>query len=383
MVTLLNELKDVKILLGKDQALAAISKTKSDVLAGSLKDCGRDGSCFINRMKFTTEEINAVSERLSTLYAPGNALDILVKKHLLPSGTYILYNELPAKEMLVKAWQQDAGAINRAIDIYAGGHKPNYPLIDSISFNTRDAVNRDNYRASYVSFLYNTANVVLVESQSSPAFYALPLTAALLSIEMNERNQAADYEPMEKGQNKAAYEQVRKTNWNNYKYSVILIPGAGPDEPAVALSAEGMLRCRLAANQYKQGLAPFLMPSGGCVHPYKTKFNEAIEMKKYLMETLGVPEHAIIIEPHARHTTTNMRNGVRLMFRYGMPMSKPGLTTTTRGQSTMIGSTLIDRCQKEINVVPYKNGNRLGETSIEFYPMIAALQLDWDEPMDP
>jgi len=91
---------------------------------------------------------------------------------------------------------------------------------------------------------------------------------------MNEREQAADFEPMTDGENKAACEKIKSTKWNNYKYSVILIPGAGPEEKDVALSAEGMLRCRLAALQYAKGVAPFIITSGGKVHPYKTKFCE-------------------------------------------------------------------------------------------------------------
>jgi uncharacterized SAM-binding protein YcdF (DUF218 family) len=31
-------------------------------------------------------------------------------------------------------------------------------------------------------------------------------------------------------------------------------------------------------------------------------------MKRSLMADYGVPENAILIDPHARHTTTNMRN---------------------------------------------------------------------------
>jgi len=164
---------------------------------------------------------------------------------------------------------------------------------------------------------------------------------------------------------------------------VIMIPGAGPDDPKVALSAEGMLRCRLAAIQYRKGLAPFIVTSGGKVHPYKTKFCEAIEMKKFLVEKLNIPAAAVIIDPHARHTTTNMRNTVRIMYRYGMPFNKPGITCTTKGQSTMIGVTLIARCIKELNEAPYKNGVRLTETEIEFYPLIEALQINPTEAMDP
>ena len=162
-----------------------------------------------------------------------------------------------------------------------------------------------------------------------------------------------------------------------------MIPGAGPEEPDVPLSAEGMIRCRLAAMQYRKGLAPFIVPSGGKVHPYKTKYCEAVEMKKYMIEKLHIPASAIIIEPHARHTTTNMRNTVRLMYRYGIPFEKVALTCTTKGQSGSIEHSLADRCMRELNEVPYKNGNRLSETEMEFYPLIEALQINPREPMDP
>ncbi|RYY54236.1 MAG: YdcF family protein [Chitinophagaceae bacterium] len=381
-LTLLTQLQDVREFLGKDTALAGLRIRKNEILQSSVTTCGRDGSCLIGKLKFSPEEIRLVSERLTALYLPGNVLGKLVANHIAPSGTYVLYQELPAKEQLVKAWEQDANGINWAIDVYAGGKKPNYPNIDSISVNTKDA--GGTYRAGYVSFLQSAATVITEETKTSSDFFAVPLTASLLFIEGNEREQAADYEPMEKGQNKAAFDKIKTTKFDTYKYSVILIPGAGPEDPGEALSAEGMLRCRLGALQYKAGLAPFIIPSGGKVHPYKTKYNEAIEMKKYLIEKLGIPEYAIIIEPHARHTTTNMRNAARLMFRYGIPFSKAGLTITTKLQSNMIGGSLVERCRKELNgAVPYKPGKRHSETTIEFYPLIAALQLDPDEPMDP
>lgn len=42
------------------------------------------------------------------------------------------------KTLLVKAWEQDAKAINYTIGVYVEGNKPNYPKIDSISFSLRD-----------------------------------------------------------------------------------------------------------------------------------------------------------------------------------------------------------------------------------------------------
>lgn len=383
LLTLFQELPEVKRLIAADPVLQTIAKNKLDSLAYALKNCDRDGLCYIDKLKFNDDEIKVVSERLKVLYQPGNALGRLIKDHLIPSGTYILFQDLPADEMLVKAWMQDAKGINFTLGVYAEGKRPNYPNIDSISFNTHDPRNNNVYLYNYVSLLYNTTSLVVLENQAKPSFFSASLMAALHFIEMNEREQAADYEPMSKRENKLAYDRVKSIKWDSYKYSLIMIPGAGPDEPLVALSAEGMLRCRLAAIQYQKGLAPFIVTSGGKVHPYKTKYCEAIEMKKFLMEKLGIPENAIIIDPHARHTTTNMRNTSRIIYRYGIPFNKPAITCTTKGQSMMISNTLIARCIKELNEAPYRNGNRLSETEVEFYPLTEALHINPLEPMDP
>ena len=383
LLTLFDQLPDVKKILSEDVVLKGMASAKLDSISYALKTCDRDGLCYTTKLAFSESEIKAVGDRLKQLWKPGNAIDRLVKDHLVPSGTYVLFQNLAAPDMLVKAWEQDAKGINFVIGVYAEGRKPNYPNIDSISFNTRDPRNNNTYLYNYVSLLYNTASLVVLENQSNHIFFNPSLTAALHFIEMNEREQAADFEPMEKGENKAAYDRIKTIKWSDYKYSVIMIPGAGPEEPNVALSAEGMLRCRIAAIQYQKGLAPFIVTSGGKVHPYKTKYCEATEMKKFLVEKLHVPANAIIIDPHARHTTTNMRNTVRLIYRYGLPFDKPGITCTTRGQSTMISNTLIARCLKELNEVPYKNGNRLSETEMEFYPLIEALHINPTEPIDP
>ena len=59
--------------------------------------------------------------------------------------------------------------------------------------------------------------------------------------------------------------------------------------------------------------------SGGFVHPAQTPYAEAIEMKKALIADFSIPQEAILVDPHARHTTTNMRNAARLLYRYAIP----------------------------------------------------------------
>lgn len=375
LLTLLNEIPAVKLLLKNDQVFSKLAVNKRAQMAESIKNCANNLQCYTSAVKFSNEEIGQAGSRLAELYQENNALGKLVKEHLVPSGCYSLYAGLDNKQLLTKAWEQDAKAVNYTIGVYAEGNKPNYPQIDSIAFKVR--------QPGYLELVTLNAQTTLAETEKDQLFYTPTLVFALKSLEINERNQAGDYEPMTETVNKAAVDYAKKLDWNKYKYTLILVPGAGPDEKEVALSAGGMLRCRLAAIQYEKGLAPFIMVSGGCVHPYKTKYNEAIEMKKFMMQTLHIPEKAILLEPHARHTTTNLRNCVRQIFRYGFPMDKPCITSTAKSQSTYITGVMLDRCQKELGYVPYKNGSRLSDTEAEFYPLAVSLQLDFDEPMDP
>lgn len=376
LLTLFESLPEVRALLEKDSELAATAGLKYKNLETSIKECKNDFRCYTGKMKFTAEEIDAMGARLEALYTESNALGKLVKQHLIPSGTYILLKEASEKALLRKAWEQDARGINHTIEVYAEGKKPNYPAIDSTEFKT--------FAKSYPVLVYDATEVVRQEKKSANLFFGPTMHYALQFLEVNERHEAADYEPMASTVNKAAFERVKKIDWNKFKYTLILVPGAGPDTYDRALSEGGILRCRVAALRYFEGLAPYILVSGGRVHPFKTKYSEAYEMKKYLMETLKVPENAIIMDPHARHTTTNMRNGVRLLYRYGMPVEKPCLVSTMRSQSYSITSdAFVNRCMREINHVPYKLGKRLSETDVEFYPVLDALHIDADEPLDP
>lgn len=373
LLSLFTELPEVSAQLENDQVLTELSVKKQQQIDTALKNCGTDYACYSAAVLFNDAEIKTIGERLSALCTAGKPLEKLVKDHLVPSGCYILYADLPAREMLVKAWEQEAHAINHTIAVYVNGEKPNYPNIDSISFNVK--------KKSYAEVV--AVSLQLANNTNHPLFFTSAMQFALEALELNGRKEAADYEPMTANVNKAAIAKVAGTTWNKYTYSVILVPGEGPEDHITALSAGGMLRCRLAAAQYSKGMAPFIMVSGGRVHPYRTKYSEAFEMKEFLVNELHIPESAVMMEPHARHTTTNMRNCVRLLFRYGMPLDKPALTVTIPSQSFYISDVLLERCKKELGYYPYKNGKRLSSTEMEFYPDILSLQLDYDEPLDP
>jgi hypothetical protein len=99
------------------------------------------------------------------------------------------------------------------------------------------------------------------------------------------------------------------------------------------MSDEGKARLRQAAQDWRDGLAPFILVSGGNVHPAGTPFNEAFEMRRYLVDELGVPADCILVEPLALHTTTNLRNSARLMRRLGLSRAVVVTSPQPFGQS--------------------------------------------------
>jgi hypothetical protein len=376
LLTLLQELKPARQLLEQDEALANLLKIKRDSIANAPATCSADRFCYTRRMRFTDNEIALVSQKLTALYKPDNALGKLVSEHLIPSGCYILFQKLTPAEMLVKAWEQDARGVNFAIGVYAEGKKPNYPNIDSIGYNV-------NNRA-YVGFLKTATETIGAEIKPNTLFFEPSLTAALRFIEVNDREQAADFEPMAETVNRPTLDRIKKLDWTTQKYTVLLVLGSGPQDYLTAISGDAMMRLRMAATQFRAGLAPIMVVSGGKVHPHKTRFCEAEEMKRYLVEKLNIPANAILIDPHARHTTTNIRNTARLLFRYGIPTDKPAVVSSASSHIASVMSDGFDkRCMNELKLMPFRKGNRLTATEAEFYPLADALHINPTEPMDP
>ena len=108
-------------------------------------------------------------------------------------------------------------------------------------------------------------------------------------------------------------------------------------------------------------------------------------MKKYLMEIWKVPQNAIIIEPHARHTTTNVRNAGRILLRQGFPTDQYALITSSQSHISSVedNSLFARRCQRELKCIPYELGRRISERCIEFRPLTSAFIINPSEPMDP
>jgi len=371
LLTLISQDSNVRQLVEDDPELASITKTKLGTIRQTLAE-SHDLNQLVVSLAFTEPEHQAINKRLGELYDSSVTIRQLVAGRLIPSGTHILNENLPPRDQFIRAWEEEGSGINQTINVYGGGKKPNYPTIDSISFNVKDT--------TYIRQVEQVAKTVLTGKHS--LFFKPSMTAALLFLDLNGRNDAGNYEPMAQTVNKVAFDKIKQLDWSKYPYSALVVPGEGPEIMAQAISPGGIARCKLAALAYRDGQAPFIIVSGGKVHPYKTPFCEAEEMKRYLTDSLQIPAGAVMMEPHARHTTTNLRNSVRLMIRYHFPAVKPGLIVTDKDDNDYIAQ-MDKRCLAELKYVPYLLGNRVSDTRLEFYTVNNALQINPNEPLDP
>lgn len=173
-----------------------------------------------------------------------------------------------------------------------------------------------------------------------------------------------------------------------YPFAVLIIPGYTPldaREP-IALTDVGRLRCDLARYHYETGRAGLLLPSGGAVHPAGTRYCEAIEMRRHLVAS-GVPEERVLVDPYARHSTTNLRNAGRLLLDLGI--RRAGIVTGGESRAFAqdfyfahpVVSTFHLRCRAELG---YEVGRleEAGEHLIAFEPSEDVRRPLWSDPLD-
>ncbi len=107
--------------------------------------------------------------------------------------------------------------------------------------------------------------------------------------------------------------------WRDFRYDLLIVTGYTPlgARQPVRLHPIARERVDAALTSFRAKLAPFILTTGGAVHPAGTPFCEAIEMKRELVAR-GVPPERVVVEPRARHSTTNLRNAGRFMLAHGL-----------------------------------------------------------------
>lgn len=376
LLTLFQYVSPVNTLLNKDQVLMGIRDRILKRTEQSLAACEKDRACVVNAFQWTPQDAQEVRDRLMELARTEKVFKTLVEDHMRPSGYFQGFASLPDEEMVVSAWDECVKGINRVMDVYGNGQAPMYARIDSVTYNIRS---RD-----YIESVYLWGQAIRHETGNTPQFFAAPLQFALMLLDINNRDEAARYEPMHLLENKQAYAAISKIKWDKYPYSAIVILGAVSPIYASKLSPMGKLNVKLGAENFNQGLAPLIIVSGGHVHPFRTAVSEAIEMKRELMDKYHIPASSIIIDPHARHTTTNLRNASRLIYKYNIPADRKLLITTNPYHSNSIENPrFVARCQEELGYQPGQILKRVSPSTLEFLPDIKSLHRSPDDPLDP
>jgi hypothetical protein len=242
--------------------------------------------------------------------------------------------------------------------------------------------------ASYAS----TAPIADVKSRLSTLLSAhgptlAPFEPALFALwaelAAQGRDESVRYEPLDRGENAAALAAIPSIDFSKWPFPAIVVPGLGPTDLSTPLSAGGRDRCDLAFARWQAKLAPLVVTSGGHVHPARTPYSEAIEMKKYLLGK-GMPASALLVDPYARHTTTNLRNAARLAAHYGIPGDRAWLLTTDWGQTLYVNDPSFGkRCDTELGYRPYALVSQLSNFDSCLWPSATSLQQDARDLLDP
>jgi hypothetical protein len=371
LLSLFQRNPSVRRLLSQNKTLKQLAAAKASVLK-KASSCG-NVDCFDQLIRFDELSIEAVATELQTL-ADQPALKLLAKDDLRPSGAFIRYTDQSDAQILVGAWKDAANGMNRILSVYGLGKDPRYKDIDRVSYDVATEAYRNLVKAKIAEIRFARA----------PLFFEPTLFFALKLLEINRRDEAGRYEPLEQGENKAAVQNLPQIKWSAYPYTFILVLGSGGRDLSTRISPIGAQRTDVAAQLFSQHKAPLIIVSGGFVHPMQTPYCEAIEMKRYLMEKYKIPETSILIEPHARHTTTNFRNAARLAFRYRIPTARTALVTSSEDHiASSASDEFRQRNLNELGYVPFEFIKRISPVAAEFKPSVVSLFFDVNDPLDP
>lgn len=372
LLAALEEHEEVRQILLEDKVLQEQLVKRFNTLN---REEGNTYQANISNFLFTEKQIAVIGDRLVTISNKNKALATLIDQ-VKASNRYANFNTLDRDKFLKKAWELCAKGLDTVLEVYGLGKSPLYPKIDSVSFQ---------YSSKYYQYALGVLqNKIVVQGTEQQLFFEPSLHMALSLLYANHKDEAVRYDPLEENENKKAILAIRKNVFADYKYASILVLGGGPENYRDRISIMSKINLAFAVKQYNEGKAPFIIVSGGHVHPFMTPFAEAIEMKKELMQVYNIPEERIIIEPYARHTTTNMRNATRLMMAYGIPLAQKSLVVTNPSHSTYVGSQLFTkRCDTELGYQPVQLYQRLSDTCIEFTGNPQSKHQNPYQPLDP
>lgn len=341
--------------LRADRALSPVLAARRERTAA----CAEAAPCIAEAALWRDAERTALEQAVMRAAAP-----LLTTRRLVPD------------DGIAAGLEREIAGLNAIVRVYALGMPARYPAIDgpAAAFGSAEAQTR----------LAAAVRLGATPRSGSAQELDPSIELGLALLDVNDRTDAAGYEPIDGGDNAAASARARTLDWSRYRYTAILLTGIGPEVPDMPLSPGGKYHVRLAAERFVAGDAPLILVSGGRAHPHGTPYTEAVEMRRALIERYGVPAEAIVIEPYARHTTTNLRNAARRLMALGAPVDRDALILCNAEQSRYIESAAFaDRNLRELGYQPGTIGTRISPTALAFRPSPLSARVDPLDPLDP
>ncbi len=396
LLSLLERDPAIEKALASDPALAEITRAKSALLlppavapvdnaaklsreerkkaADAAEKAAMDAN--LNALLWTDAEIKTIGDTLRALHDTTPALASAVREKLRLTGLFAVHDKLSGPDLLALAWSDAARNANHVIKTYGLGQRPYYHKIDALAYSPDDPYHTLNN--------FDLLSIVQDDPSAKRLFFQPSLRLATLLLQSHMRDYAAHFEPLHEGENAAAFRRAATLDWNAWPRSAILVLGHGPQIDGVPFSPSTRAQLHTVARRFHAGSAPFLILSGGRVWPAGTLYYEGLEMKRVLMGEHGIPENAIIIDPHARHTTTNFRNAGRLLHAFGAPEGKPVTVLSTPRHMVYVKSERFARaCQRECGFVPFKIISSSGPLELECVIPLALCRQSGIDPLDP
>lgn len=194
----------------------------------------------------------------------------------------------------------------------------------------------------------------------------------------------------EEALNRAALARWQDSPADEYAFDALIVPGFTPLAATRPLGVAELLpaqrRLELALHLHRHATAPVIIVTGGAVHPPGTPINEALSMRDYLLDS-GLSADQILVEPYARHTTTNVRNAGRILRQHkrlrGLLIS--GFDSPIFGQDFYLShptlSSFYERCRRELGYSPGEL-SLYAERQIAYLPSPAVDTLNLADPWD-
>lgn len=173
-------------------------------------------------------------------------------------------------------------------------------------------------------------------------------------------------------------------------YDLIIVPGFTPVDAARPVPLDqlpaALARLALAISDFNAGCAPLFFLTGSAVHPPGTPFNEALMMRDHLVKS-GIAPDRIVIDPFARHSTTNLRNAGRFLLsrKLRRAIIATGKDRPAFDQAFYFGhptlSSFSDRCQEELGYL-VGSLDEIEHNRIVFSPAPEVMRPDYRDPLD-